>query len=475
MKKEVINGIKYRLDEDNMTAEVIQLKYDIPLAEEKFTTKQLIKAIFNGYEGDIIIPEAVVFDEHTYCVTSIGKEAFADSCSLKSVTIPDSVTSIGDMAFKGCKSLKSINIPDNFASIGEDAFLRCESLTSLVISIEKIIGGIKYLLYCNRTAEVIKNEDYYEGDIVIPETVVFEKVPYRVTGIGRSAFECCENLTSITIPDSVTTIRDRAFSFCFSLMYIIIPNSVKSIGESAFLYCKSLTSITIPDSVTSIERSVFENCEKFTSIIIPDNVKSIGMLAFSCCFSLASVVIPDGVRSIGYRSFESCSSLKSIVIPDYVTVIEKEAFVGCTELTSIIVAEGNPIYDSRMNCNAIIETATNTLIRGCSQTIIPESITGIGDAAFEGCELLTSIIIPDGVECIGAEAFRFCESLKSITIPTSVKSVGSMAFDWCESLFSITYLGTIAQWKEIKLGFAWRNGVPAAAVVHCSDGDVSCY
>lgn len=287
MMEEVFNGIKYQLDEDNMTAEVIQLKDDIQLDDEKLAIEQL----FNGYEGDIIIPEAVVFDEHTYRVTSIGKEAFANSYSLKSVTIPDSVTSIGDMAFKGCESLKAINIPDYFASIGENAFLGCESLTSLVISGEKIIGGIKYLLYGNRTAEVIKNEDYYEGDIVIPDTVVFEKVPYRVTSIGRSAFECCENLTSITIPDSVTIIRDNAFSYCFSLTYIIIPSSVKSIGESAFLYCKSLTSVTIPDSVTSIERSVFENCEKLTSIIIPDNVKSIGgasflmlLLSCICCY-----------------------------------------------------------------------------------------------------------------------------------------------------------------------------------------------
>ena len=109
MKEKIFNGIKYRLDEDNMTAEVIQLKDDIQLDDDKLAIEQLIKAIFNGYEGDIIIPEAVVFDEHTYRVTSIGEKAFADSYSLKSVTIPDSVTEIDSFAFENCSNLKTIN------------------------------------------------------------------------------------------------------------------------------------------------------------------------------------------------------------------------------------------------------------------------------------------------------------------------------------------------------------------------------
>ena len=215
-------------------------------------------------------------------------------------------------------------------------------------------------------------------------------------------------------------------------------------------------------------------------IIIPEivdfnertyRVTSIGDMTFSCCFALTEIVIPDSVKSIGYEAFELCSSLKSIVIPARVTEIKDSAFVGCSALTSIIVAEGNPRYDSRENCNAIIETATNTLILGCSQTIIPESITEIGEEAFYACDSLTSITIPDGVTSIGAEAFRNCESLKSITIPVSMKSIGGMAFDMCESLTSITFQGTIAQWEEIKLGFCWRQDVPAR-VVYCTDGDV---
>ena len=471
MIEKVIDGIKYRLDEDKLTAEVIALKEDFKLVDGRLVAQNFMKAIFNGYEGDIIVPETVVFEEKTYRVTSIGEKAFARSYSLKSVTIPDSVTSIGNRAFEDCQNLETITIPD-YASIGEFAFGRCESLP-LVVSIDKEIGGINYRLYFNRTAEVIYKKGY-KGDINIPETVIFKDLAYRVMSIGERAFDSCNKLTSITIPDSVTSIREMAFAYCFSLTSIIIPNSVKSIGESAFLQCNSLTKITIPDNIKSIQHHTFDFCAKLKRITIPRSVESIGDLAFSCCSSLSSVVISDGVTSIGDWAFEGCKPLTSIIIPDSVTSIGENAFIGCGSLASIVVAGGNTVYDSRENCNAIIETATNTLIRGCQTSLIPNSVESIGMGAFSGCTSLTSITIPDSVTSIGAEAFRHCDSLESITIPASVRSIERMAFDWCKKLNSITFQGTIVQWEEIELGFCWINGVPTA-YVHCTDGDVSVY
>ena len=144
------------------------------------------------------------------------------------------------------------------------------------------------------------------------------------------------------------------------------------------------------------------------------------------------------VTSIGYKAFCACDNLTSVVIPNSVTSIEGWAFRDCSSLTSIAVAEGNPTYDSRDNCNAIIETQTNTLIAGCSKTTIPNSVTSIGSNAFLYCDSLTSVVIPNSVTSIGASAFDGCSSLTSVEIPNSVTSIGSWPFDGCSSLTTAT-------------------------------------
>ena len=280
------------------------------------------------------------------------------------------------------------------------------------------VDGIYYNLNSKgKTAEVTNrnsNSNSYSGSVTIPEKFTYEGVEYSVTSIGNDAFFLCAGLTSMAIPNSIISIGEWAFTHCIGLTSVTIPNSVTSIGQNAFSECSGLTTVYIPNSVTSIGSNTFRNCSSLTSVTIPNSVRRIGDYAFSGCHGLTSVTIPNSVRRIGTSPFSSCESL-----------------------TSIKVEEGNKYYDSRSDCNAIIETKSNTLIAGCMNTIIPNSVTSIGQSAFSGCSGLTSVTIPNSVTSIGQSAFYNCTSLTSVTIPNSVTSIGEWVFSYCSGLTSI--------------------------------------
>ena len=282
---------------------------------------------------------------------------------------------------------------------------------------KKISDNAVAVTYKGYSHDSYSNE--YAGDVVIPSSVNYNGTTYSVTSIGDDAFNRCSSLTSIKIPNSVTSIGQGAFVYCSSLTSVEIGNSVTSIGDYAFYYCSSLTSVIIGNSVTSI-----------------------GVYAFVYCSSLTSIQIPNSVTSIGEWALGYCSSLTSIEIGNSVTSIGNNAFAYCESLTNIVVDYDNAVYESRNGCNAIIETASNTLIAGCKNTIIPNGVTSIGDIAFNGCSSLTSIQIPNSVTSIGDYAFSNCSSLTGIEIPNSVTSIGDRAFYGCSSLTKITCLAT---------------------------------
>ena len=188
---------------------------------------------------------------------------------------------------------------------------------------------------------------------------------------------------------------------------VILQEGVTSIGLYAFADCENLASVTIPNSVTSIAEMAFFSCFRLPAITIPNSVTTICQGAFFCCSGLTSLTIPKSVTSIGSQAFESCCGLTSLTIPSSVTSIGHSAFEDCG-LSSIVVESGNSNYDSRDNCNAIIETATNKLVVGCDNTVIPNGVTSIGDWAFTGCDGLTSVTIPNSVTTIGNSAFYGC-------------------------------------------------------------------
>ena len=347
---------------------------------------QTDKIFYTSTDGNIVTP----YETDVFGVNIISNE-YKDGQGI--ITFDGPVKSVGEDAFYFCKSLTSITIPEGVTSIGRSAFAYCSSLTTVTL-------------------------------------------PEGVTSIEDNTFHYCSSLTAITIPEGVTSIGENAFYFCKSLTALTIPEGVTNIGDNTFQYCSSLTAITIPEGATSIGAWAFSGCSSLTAITIPNTVTSIGTFAFSKCSSLPSITIPEGVTSIEGCMFSGCSSLTTITIPESVTSIGSSAFEDCSSLTSIVVESGNTIYDSRENCNAIIETATNTLVAGCKSTIIPNTVTSIGAGAFQYCSSLTSITIPNSVTSIGGWAF-YGSSLTSINIPNSVTSIGSSTFSSCSSLTSI--------------------------------------
>lgn len=324
----------------------------------------------------------------------------------------------------------------------------------------------------------VDGENAY-GELIIPESVNYDGYDYPVTIIGYEAFIYSHMLTgNINIPNSVTTIEYNAFYYCENFTGLYISASVAIIYGNPFAQSNGLEWIvvdtdntvydsrnncnaiiettsstlitgcnntTIPDGVIAIGDDALAMCFDLTGeLIIPNSVITIGNSAFQACQGLTGeLVIPNSVTSIGDFAFADCSGFTgTLFIPSSVTNLGVNPFGSCRRLDAIVVDSSNPIFDSRNNCNAIIETANNKLISGCNYSIIPEDIVIIGDYAFSWCQDLTgSLIIPNSVTSIGARAFQSCCNFTgSLVIGTSVSEIGFLAFEYCSGFTEVISL-----------------------------------
>ena len=332
---------------------------------------------YTSTDGKIVTPRSTnVFGTSIVSNEYIGGQGV--------LSFDGSVTNIGYLAFFGCSSLASIEIPHSVVSIGNESFVGC-LLTSFELP-NSVTRYYKSLRLCP-----------------VLESIVVEP--------GNPSYDSRGGCNAI-IETATNTLIDGCKN-------TVIPNSVTRIGNSAFDSCSGLTSIIIPNSVTDIATYGFKDTD-LTSIDIPNSVTSIGFGAFSST-KLTSVSIPASVVSLGRWSSSSSSKVGN-------------PFYSCSDLSSITVNPNNPSYDSRNNCNAIINSVTNELVSGCKNTIIPTSVSSIGNYAFYYCRSLTSIDIPNSVTNFGDYAFEGCSGLTSIKVyALTPPTLGTTVFEYTNS------------------------------------------
>lgn len=307
-----------------------------------------------------------------------------------------------------------------------------------------------------------------------PKITSFDELQFftGLTSIPDDAFWYCKNLSSVVIPESVTAIGNTAFTSCSALASVNIPEGVKSIGRAAFNGC-AFSSLRIPAGLIEIGEDAFSTIYGLTSIVvdpanpvydsrddshalietetnvllrgcpatvIPNTVTSLHAYAFYGVAGVSSIDIPASVTTLGNYVFGEMSDLTSVYIPATVTSIGLGLFCECSKLTSIVVDSDNTVYDSRNGCNAIIETETNKLIAPCKTTVIPGTVTAIGQDAYSDNGFLEGeFVIPEGITSIGQTAFTGT-LLESIILPSTLKEIGVLAFSYSKKLKSVTCL-----------------------------------
>ncbi len=380
-------------------------------------------------------------------VTSIGAGAFQACEKLTKVVMSPSLTHIDNHAFFDCINLESVNIPDKVVTIKFFAFYNCKELKEVTIgsSVESIEGEV--FNYCDKLERIIvkatnppvcgKN---YAFNTVDKETCRLV-VPRESADLYKTAFEW-KDFVNVETLAGMGKCGDNLDWVLYDTGELVIT------GDGAMYdyeykdtrpkWDKELVkTVRIEGAATNIGKRAFEECSNMTDIKMPNTITKIGSVAFSSCYALTDMSLPNTVTALGSWAYSHCRSLTKVYIPKSLTDIGNLALIGCENVTSMEVEQGNPVFDSRDNCNAIIMTATNTLVAGCQTTVIPNTVTSIGRSAFYDCANLTNITIPTSVTTIEEAAFYRCRKLREVEIPDMVTTIGEAAFTLCQGLVSV--------------------------------------
>ena len=386
-------------------------------------------------DGTLVIPASVTFEGRDYRVEGVEEYAFYNRLDIRNLVVSEGVWSIRGYAFRRCANLESVCLPASTEYIEPTSFTYCSRLQEIVVDDGN--GTYDSRDGCNAVIE----KDTHTLLLGCNTT----RIPAGVSCIGQCAFEGRLNADVFPVPEGVASIGNGAFYDCVGLRHVALPGSLESIGNMAFWGCASLDSMYVPHAVSQIGKSVFYGCHALKHIEVSahnpffDSRKNCNAIVRTREDSLvqgcgASRIV-EGIRSIGENAFWG-SSITGIHIPSTVTSIAPNAFGRCRFCTSIDVAPGNTVYNSLGGCNAIIETATGKLVRGCGSTIIPKEVREIGEYAFAGMCMPADFVVPEGVQTIGSCAFSGCD-FYSVRLPRSLRVIGSCAFADCKLLNTV--------------------------------------
>jgi len=424
-------------------------------------------------------------------IESIGNMAF-QHCNIQIVSLPQSLKVIGDYAFEGAY-LRYLEIPSSVTSIGRNAFFGLSNLKVCKVKCQtppriseydfgEVSENTKLIVPNGQKATyksaagwncfktILEESEYQSSRTVnvatagtlsslIPESEWNDFEELVLTGqlnnvdmkfirenlcsyssgnvhildmtnarmeddvLAQDALRASYNLEEVKLPNTLKEVQRWTF-WDSGIKKIVIPKSVTEMGSDVFYQCHNLASIVVEEGNPAFDSR--ENCNAIIetatntlrigcrSTVVPSSVVAIGNSAFSGVQGLTSVDLPDGVTSIGDGAFWDDQGLTSVYLSKSITELGVGPFVGCSNVKTFAIDPANPVYDSRNNCNAIIETATNTLIQGFGSTKIPEGVEKIAMSAFQYQENITSIEIPASVKEIGAGAFLYCHDLATV-------------------------------------------------------------
>lgn len=438
----------------------------IDFDDDDFSSNPLTRAhhlYLNDTEvTDLVIPKGV---------TTIKSMTFADAWCLTSVTIPEGVTTIEQSAFFSSADISKIVLPKSIQSIGRAAFAWCSHLSNVFCYATAVpaidseaffladdnIGNSSTLYVPSTSVEQYRSTEPWSrfGCIIAMDEEATPRIIFsddKVKDICLANWDA--NADGYLFESEAAAVTNLGEAFrgnndILTFKELKYFTGLESIGQDAFYNCSNLISVELPANLTSIGRRAFQGCTKLNTITIPDNVESIGEDAFTGTAwydkqpdglvyagqvayrykgekvnqivelpANTSIIIKEGTKGIADGAFAMCWNLTSITIPSSVAHIGDRALFFCN-LNSIDIAQGNTVYDSRNQCNAIIETVTNTLIVGCNKTVIPAGVTAIADEAFYCGLSMESVTIPSTVISIGDLAFP-SNTLKSVIMESSI-------------------------------------------------------